>query len=452
MILNNPNIKQLLIKLSLPAVVGMLVMALYNVVDAIFIGRGVGTIGIAGVAINFPIQMIIGAIGQLAGVGGASVLSRSLGAKDFNKANQILGNVLITITGMSLVIIVIGYVFMNDLLRLFGASETILPYAREYLMYVLGGSGIHCMAMALNNLVRAEGKAKIAMITMIASAVVNIILDAVFILGFKMGIRGAAIATLIAYITGGSFLLFYYLSGRSILQLRLQNIRFNLGIQREIFAIGVSVFVQQTSMSLLMMILNNTLGKYGGDLSIAVYGVIMRLLMLIITPLLGLAQGLQPIAGYNYGAQNFTRTREVFKLAALYATFFASFGALMLFAFPHVFLRLFSSDEALIAQGRSALRLMIPAFPVVGFQIMGTTLFRAIGKASQTFVLTLSRQILFLLPLVFILPLFFQARGIWISFPIADTLSTLLTFVMLYKLQKQFQFKDQAMPEPDYAT
>jgi putative MATE family efflux protein len=441
MILGNQNIKQLLFKLSVPATVGMVVMALYNVVDAIFIGRGVGAIGIAGVAIAFPIQMIVGAVGQMLGIGGASVLSRSLGAKDYDKAGKTLGNVIASVAALSLVITVVGYVFMQELLLLFGASESILPYAREYLQYILAGVFMHSLAMALNNLVRAEGKAKVAMITMVLSAVINIILDAIFILGFKMGIRGAAIATLIAYIVSAVFLLAFYLSGKSFLRLSISDIRFDRSIQQEIFSIGVPSFIQQAAMSLLIIVLNNTLGKLGGDISIAVYGVVLRLIMLVFTPIIGLAQGLQPIVGYNYGANNYAKTKEAVKLAIIAATFVSTAGALVLFIFPKVLLSVFSDDPELIAGGIYALRLIVLAFPLVGFQVMGTTLFQAIGKAKQTFILTLSRQFLFLLPMVFTLPHFFNVTGVWISYPIADVFSAVLTYVMLYNLQNRYKYK-----------
>lgn len=439
MILSDTNIKRLLFKLSLPATVGMVVMAMYNVVDTIFIGRGVGIAGIAGVALVFPIQMIVGAIGQMVGIGGASVLSRSLGEKNFDKANKILGNVIATVAAFSLTITVLGLIFMDELLIIFGASPTLLPYAEPYLFYILLGIFMHSLAMALNNLARAEGKAKIAMTTMMISAVMNILLDAILIFGLDMGIRGAAIATLIAYISSALFLLVYFLSGKSLLRLRLSEIRFNFLIQKEIFAIGISAFVRQTATSLLVILLNNTLGKYGGDLAIAVYGVLMRLLMLIFTPILGIAQGLQPIAGYNYGAKNYEKTRESVKLAMLVSTIIGVTGSFIFFVFPEKFLGIFSADLELIRHGTPALRLMIIAFPTVGFQVMGATLFQATGKAVQNFVLTLSRQILFLIPLVFILPQFFQETGIWISFPIADTFSAILTLLMLLPVHKHYR-------------
>jgi len=438
MILSDSNIKRLLFKLSLPATVGMIVMALYNVVDAIFIGHGVGTAGIAGVSLVFPIQMIVGAIGQMVGIGGASILSRALGEKNFTRANQVLGNVIATVAAFSLIITVPGLIFMDEMLILFGASPTLLPYAKEYLVYILLGIFMHSLAMALNNLARAEGKAKIAMTTMLVSALMNIVLDAIFIFGFGMGIRGAAIATLISYIASALFILVYFRSGKSLLRLRIQEIRFDLAIQKEIFAIGISAFVRQAAMSLLMILLNHTLGKYGGDLSIAVYGVVMRLTMLIFTPILGISHGLQPIAGYNFGAKNYAKTRESVKLAMIVSTWIATGGTLVVFLFPEFLLSVFTTDVTLIREGKVALLYIVLAFPTVGFQVMGTTLFQATGKATETFILTLSRQILFLIPLVFILPQFFEITGVWLSFPIADLLSAILTLVMLVPVRNHY--------------
>jgi putative MATE family efflux protein len=439
--LEDRNIKRVLFKLSGPATVGMLVMSLYNVVDTIFIGRGVGTAGIGGVAIAFPIMMIVGAIGQMIGIGGASLLSRRLGAKDLSTANKILGNVIASVAVLSLPIICFGFLSMDSMLKLFGATDTLLPYAREYMQFILPGIFMHSLAMALNNLVRAEGNAKVAMLTMILSAVTNIILDAVFIFGLNMGIRGAALATLIAYIAGGFFLIFYYLSGRSILTMHVREIRFDYTIQKEIVAIGVSVFVRHTAMSLLVILLNNTLGRYGGDIAIAVYGVVMRLMMMIFTPIMGIAQGLQPVAGYNYGAKDYMRVKESVVLATFASTVIATAGTLIIMLFPQSLLRIFSDDVELLRIGGGALRYIVLAFPILGFQLMGTTLFQALGKAAQTFILTLSRQILFLIPLVVILPRFFQLTGVWISFPIADVLSTALTVWMLIPLRNQLNRK-----------
>lgn len=423
----------------MPATIGMLVMSLYNVVDTIFIGRGVGTEGIAGVALAFPIQIVVGAIGMLMGIGGASLLSRSLGEGNMEKAQKTLGNVMASVLSVGAVITAVGYWKLDAILRLFGATDTLLPYAREYLSIVLAGVIFHSVAMSLNNLARAEGHARVAMTTMIISSVVNIILDAVFIFGLNMGIRGAALATLIAYIAAAFFLIIFFRSGKSVLHLRIRDIGFEIPILREILAIGFASFIRQTAMSLLVILLNRRLGALGGDMAIAVYGVLMRLLMLIFTPILGIAQGLQPVAGFNYGARNYTNMNRSVKLAMIASSIIAVAGTVLLSAFPMTFLKIFSNDQELLRQGRMALRLIILAFPLVGYQVMGATLFQATGKAMQTLILTLARQLLFLIPMVIVLPRFFQLQGIWMAFPAADILAFFLTVYALSRFRRTFQ-------------
>jgi len=437
--LDDKNIGKLLVKLSVPATIGMLVMSLYNVVDTIFIGHGVGTDGIGGVVLAFPIQMVVGALGQMIGIGGASLFSRSLGERNMDKAQRTLGTVVASVLVVGAVITAVGYLKLDDMLRLFGATDTLLPYAREYLSIVLAGVIFHSLAMALNNLARAEGKAKIAMTTMILASVVNMILDAVFIFGLNLGIKGAALATLIAYISAALFLVIFFQSGKSVLHLRLRDIGFDLAILKEVLTVGVASFIRQTAMSLLVILLNRRLGQLGGDISIAVYGVVMRLLMFIFTPIMGIAQGLQPVAGFNYGAKRFDKMKKSVVLATIASTAIAVSGTLLLTLFPGACLRLFSDDSELINQGRVALRYIILAFPLVGFQVMGATLFQATGKVAQTLILTLARQLLLLIPLVLILPRFFHIKGVWIAFPIADTLGFLLAVALVYRFRHFYQ-------------
>lgn len=438
-VLSDPNIGRLLVKLSVPAIIGMLVMSLYNIVDAIFIGRGVGTLGIAGVSITYPIQMIVGAVGQMFGIGGGSLLSRSLGAKDYDTANKTLGNVIFAVLIIAVPISVLGSIYIEPLLRVFGASPAIMPYAKSYLQIILFGIPVHSVAMGLNNLARSEGKAKIAMTTMILSAVINIILDALFIFQFKMGIKGAALATVIAYCIAALFLILHFSNSKSLLHLKLKDIRYHHGIQKSIAAVGSASFVRQSAMSFVFILMNNSLGHYGGDISIAVYGVILRLIMLIFTPLMGIAQGFQPIAGYNYGAKNYHKMKDAFKITTWAATGIAILGTILLMSIPQTLLRLFSNDTLLLEQGRVALRYVVIAFPCVGMILTGATLFQAMGKATQTFILTLSRQFLLLIPLVLILPKLFQLNGVWFAFPVADFLSFLITIIMVYPIWKKYQ-------------
>ncbi|MGD8778724.1 MAG: MATE family efflux transporter [Ignavibacteria bacterium] len=437
--LDENNINKLLLKLSMPAIIGMLVMSLYNVVDTIFVGQGVGTNGIGGVAIVFPLQMIAGAIGLMLGVGGASLLSRSLGENNIDKANKTLGNVLSSTIIINLVLTVIGYIFVDELLLLFGVTDKLLPYAKGYLLIILAGLTFQSLSMALNNLVRAEGHAQAAMLTMVIPAVVNIILDAVFIFGFNTGVKGAAFATIISQVIGTILLITFYLSERSELKIQFNKPELDLNIFKEIFLIGISVFIQHTAMSLLVVLINRKLGEYGGNIYIAVYGVVIKLVMLLFTPIIGIAQGLQPIVGFNYGSGNLTKMKKSLKLATIYSTIFALLGTAVVLLFPAIIIRIFSDDPELISKSKYALKFLLLAFPTVGFQVMGTTLFQATGKAYQTFLLSISRQILFLIPLIMLLPNFFQLTGVWISFPIADIMAAMLTFLMIIKYKHYFK-------------
>jgi len=431
--LEDKNIGRLLLRLSVPATVGMLVMSLYNIVDTIFIGRCVGSSGIAGVALVFPIQMIVGAIGQMIGIGGASLLSRSLGEKNMTKARRTMGSVVGAVLLIGATVTIIGYAKLDALLRLFGATDTLLPYAKEYVSIVMAGMMFHSLAMALNNMARAEGHAKVAMTTMIVASVINIILDAILILGFDMGIKGAAIATLAAQLSAAFFLITFFRSGKSILKISLNTIRLEWAILKEILSIGIASFIRQASMSVLIILLNNKLGQMGGDIAIAVYGVVMRLIMFVFTPIIGVAQGLQPVAGYNYGAKRYKLMKKSIVLASSAATMIALTGTFLLGVFPAFFLGLFSDDPELLSQGKLALRYIIIAFPLDGFQVIGSTLFQATGKAIQTLILTLSRQVLMLIPLVLLMSYYFGLKGIWMAFPIADILSFILTVILVYK-------------------
>jgi len=436
-ILSGDNISKLLFKMSLPAMVGMVFMAFYNIVDTIFVGKGVGALGIAGIAIVFPIQMITMSVGQMIGIGGASLVSRSLGEKDYNKANQTLGNVISTIIILALPISILGSIYIDELLDLFGSTVGILPYAKAYMSIVILGAPLVGITMSLNNLLRADGKAKVAMSTMIIGGFSNIILDAIFIFPLEMGIRGAALATLFSHIITMSFLFYYILSGKSSFKLSLNFLKPIYKIQREIFGIGIAVFIRQAAGSILIAVMNKTLAVYGGDYAIAAFGILFRLVMIATTPMIGIAQGVQPIAGYNYGAKKYNKTKEVIKIGAIWATVTGSIGFISLYIFAKSLMGIFTNNPEVIGIGTNALRIIILAMPIVGFQIIGSSTFQALGKILPSFILSLSRQILFLIPLVLILPHYFDLSGIWVSFPIADFLSAIMTVFMILPLWKK---------------
>ncbi len=431
-LLGTEKISTLLLKQSVPSIIGLFVLSTYNLVDTIFVGRGVGTLGIAGLAIAGPIQMIIMSLAQTVGIGTASMISRSLGAKDRERAEQTLGNFFSVVAALSILITIGGNIWLEPLLRLFGATDQILPYATEYMRPIFYGTLWAIMTPAFNNLIRAEGAARFAMMVMILSAVTNIILDPIFIYVLHMGIAGAAIATVIAQFVSAAVVLFYFWSGRSSVRIHSKNFAPRWEIIREMFSIGVSVFARHASGSLMAVILNHSLGRYGGDIAIASFGVINRLLMFVFMPILGVIQGLQPILGYNYGAKQYHRAKESILTAIKWATGCSIAAFLFLMLFTKTLVAIFTSDAELIAQSIAATRIIILFLPLVGFQVIAGGMYQSIGKAKHAFFLSILRQF-FLIPLVLILPLFSGLSGLWNAFPVSDVFAIAITGVMVWK-------------------
>ncbi|WP_440952950.1 MATE family efflux transporter [Methanococcoides sp. FTZ1] len=440
--LGEESISKVLFKLSVPATIGMVVQALYNLVDTIFVGRALGpesVQGIAGITIAFPIQMIIMGVALTIGIGSASIISRSLGAKDYKRADIALGNAISAILVLSALVTVLGSIYITPLLKLFGATDTILPFAYEYTRIILYGTIVFAFSMTVNNIVRAEGNAKVAMLTMLISAGLNIILDPIFIFGLDMGIEGAAIATVISQAVSAIYLVHYFTSGMSSLNFHPGDLMPQPDVFRETITVGASSFARSASGSLMVIVINNALAIYGGDIPIAVFGVVNRLFMFTFMPMIGIVQGLQPIVGFNYGAKNFERVVSSTSLAIKITTVISMAGFLLLFLFPSQMFSIFTTDQQLIEAGRSATRIMVLALPFVGFQIVGASIYQTLGKARPAFFLSISRQVLFLIPLVLILPRFFQLEGVWIAFPVSDSLSFLVTFAMLAREYNAFK-------------
>ncbi len=446
---------KLLFRLSAPSILGMLVYALYNIVDTIFVGRALGeesVFGIGGLVVAFPIQMLAFGIGIGLGVGGASIISRALGAKDTEKARKTLGTVLFLGIALGLAYTIVGLAFLDPLLKLFGATPGIMPYARDYLEVILAGSVVFTLGIAAEDLVRAEGNARYAMFAMLLGAGLNILLDPVFIFGFGMGVRGAAIATVIAQFASMTFLLRYFLAGKGSVPFKPELLKLDSGISREMLAIGISPLIIEASNSFMMIFVNNALGTYGGDVSIAAFGIIHRLYLFIFLPILGISFGLQPIVGYNYGAKQFSRVIDSVKLALKVSTLFSLAGFLAFFLFPKPIISIFSADPGLAAAGAGAMRIVVLAMPFLGFLLIGTTVFQALGKARPTFILSLSRPLIFLLPLVLVLPGFYGLEGVWAAFPISDFLAFVLaTGLMVREYRKYSVLKIKASDEDAFA-
>ncbi len=438
-ILANDNILKLLFKLSAPATIGMAAMAMFNIVDTIFVGRGIGSLAIAALSIVFPIQMFLLAVGQMIGIGAASLISRSLGAHDYDKANKTLGNVVLIVISFALIITILGSVFITELLTLFGATDTIIGYAKDYMQVILFGSLFFIFLVTGNNIIRSEGKAKIAMITMLVAAGMNIILDPIFIFALNLGIRGAALATIISQFITSMYIFRFFIAKKSILVFRVKDIIPDLKIIKEIFVVGISAFSQQVAASILIIVINNSLGYYGGEIYIAVYGIINRLLRFVLMPIFGIAQGMQPIAGFNYGRKDYRKSWRAIKLAIIAATTVSTLGFIILMTTPNILIGIFTTDTELIDKAVRSLRLMIMAFPIVGYQIVSSVAFQAMGKALPALVLSLSRQIILLIPLVLILPRLFDVYGIWIAFPISDVLATMITSILIFKQYREMK-------------
>jgi len=437
--LANEPVKKLLWKLSVPAIAGMFVMSLYGVVDMIFVGRGVGALAIAGVSIVFPLQMFTMAVGMMIGMGTSSLISRSMGAGDMKRAERALGNAISLILILGGTLTVVGLAKSTFFIYLFGATDDVFPYAKEYMDVILFSVVLHAFSMSSNGIIRAEGNARVAMISMFIGALLNIALDPIFIFVLGMGVRGAAIATVIAQATTTAYLLRYFLSGKSSLRIRVKNFLLERAVVKQIVTIGFAAFVRTAAASFIAVIINRMLGSYGGGISIAVFGVIRRVLMFAAMPIMGIAQGLQPILGFSYGARRYDRGIEVIRRSAIIATAFSVAAFLILFFFPGLIMRIFFTDAVLVSRGTHAMKLVFIAFWLVGFHIVGSTIFQAIGKAIPTFILATSRHVLFLIPLIFTLSHFFQLDGIWLSFPIADTLSFIVTLVMVIPQMREFK-------------
>ncbi len=430
--LDTEAIPKLLLRLSLPATAGMVAMALYNLVDTIFVGRGVGTLAIGGLTIVMPLQMLIFAAAQTFGMGGSSILSRALGAKESQRADRAFGNIILLTFLLSIVILVIGYGFASEVLFLFGAQKDIFPYAHDYYIYIMAGTPFLNFAMVLNSVIRAEGNARMAMMTMTLAAVINILLDPVFIFGFNMGVKGAALATVISQVITFFYILYYFAQGKSALRFHFRSLKPDGAIIRETLALGASSMGRHGAGSVVAALLNHLLFSYGTGVAVAAYGVINRILRVVFMPMFGLVQGFLPICGFNYGAKNFERVREVLNISSRWTTYISIFLFTLMMLSARLIFNIFTTDQALIDLGTFALRMIILFVPIVGFQIIGAGYFQAIGKAVPSFFLALSRQVFFLLPLILLLPAWFGLNGIWYAFPLSDLLSAILVAIFIF--------------------
>lgn len=448
--LGKASIPRLLAIFSLPAIIGMLAQAMYNVVDQVFVGRAIGPNGIAGITVALPYMLVLVALGMLVGFGATAVISIRLGEQKKNEAEQVLGNAVSLLLAVSVVTTIISLAFLNPLLRLFGASDNVLPYAQDYLGIIVLGSVFQVCGFGLNAVIRGEGNPRVAMLTLLIGVFLNVVLAPLFIFGFGWGMKGAGLATVLSQAVSATWVFAYFLGGKNVLKLHLGNLRLRWAVCAPILAIGSPLFLMQMAASVMNSLLNNQLRIYGGDLAISAMGIIYAGFMMTAMPIFGITHGAQPIVGYNYGAGKFGRVKRTWQLAVLAATMIALAGFTVMMFFPAQVIRVFNRDnEELLKVGCRAMRLAVMMLPLIGFQIVSASYFQAVGKPKQAMLLMLSRQVLLLIPAVLILPRFLGLDGVWLALPISDFLASLTTGTCIFFELRHLDERHQALLEND---
>ena len=436
--LGTEKISRLLKQYALPAIIAQTAASLYNMVDSIFIGQGVGPLAISGLAVTFPLMNLSTAFGTLVGAGAAVMLSVLLGQKNYKAANKVLGNVVSLNIIIGLIFMAVSLIFIDPILYFFGASENTLPYAKEYITIILIGNVITHVYFGLNAAMRSSGFPKKAMALTIFTVVFNTILDPIFIFVFDMGIAGAAWATVLAQTVAMIIVLKHFSDKERAFHFEKGIFKLDMRVAKDSLAIGMGPFLMNAAACLVTLFINQQLRDYSGDLGIGAYGICNRLIFMFIMICMGLNQGMQPIAGYNYGAKQYSRVKEVFWMTAKLGTIVTCICFIIGMFFPRVAVGIFTHDEALMEMASHGLRILVIGFPIVGFQMIGTNFFQCLGMVKKSVILSLSRQILFLLPLLYALPLWHGASGVWMSFPVSDVLSAALTAILLRRLFKKF--------------
>lgn len=438
--LGTANVRKLLWEYSLPAIVAMLASSLYNIVDSIFIGHGVGALAISGLAITFPLMNLSAAFGSLIGAGGATLLSIKMGQHDVESAERVLGNIVSLNLLLGTLFMLFGLLFLEPILLFFGASSETLPYAYDYMFVLLIGNLVTHLYLGLNSAMRSTGAPRKAMLTTLMTVFINCVLDPLFIFVFDWGIRGAALATVVAQLAALIYTLVHFLNPRQELHFKRDIFTLRRRVAVSIFSIGMAPFVLNACSCLVVVVINQSLLKYGSDLAVGAYGIVNRIMMLFGMLVLGFNQGMQPIAGYNYGALKMDRVKSVLKQTILYASLVMTTGFLIVELFPELVARMFTTDAELLSISETGLRIVFAMAPVVGFQMVVSNFFQSIGHASKAVFLSSTRQLLFLVPLLVILPHFFGVIGVWLSLPISDVLSSALAAVVLFR-DKMFNSK-----------
>ena len=439
--LGTQPIGKLLMQYAIPAIIAMTASSIYNMVDSIFIGQGVGPLAISGLAITFPFMNLGAAFGAMVGVGASTLISVKLGQRDYGTAQTVLGNVITLNLIIGIAFSIITLMFLDPILYFFGASADTIGYARDYMLIILAGNVFSHMYFGLNAVLRASGHPQKAMYATINTVVINTLLDPLFIYVFDWGIRGAAIATIIAQIISLVWQFKILTDKNELLHLRRGIYHLQSKIVKNIIAIGLSPFCMNVASCFIVIFINKGLKEYDGDLAIGAYGIVNRLVFICVMIVMGITQGMQPIAGYNFGAQQFDRVTRVLKLSIYGATAMTTLTFLVGELLPDVAVRLFTTDEGLISRAAEGFRIVVLFFPIVGFQMVTSNFFQSIGMANKAIFLSLTRQLLFLLPCLIILPTFMGAAGIWWSMPISDLIASLVAGVLLYKQFQEFKYQ-----------
>lgn len=422
--LGTESIGKLLMQYAVPAIIAMTASSLYNMVDSIFIGHGVGTMALSALALTFPLMNLGAAFGALVGVGAATLISVKLGQKDYDTAQRVLGNVFVLNILLGLAFTVIVFPFLNPILYFFGGSDETVEYARQFMEIILLGNVVTHLYLGLNAVLRASGHPKQAMYATIATVAINTILAPIFIFMFDWGIRGAAIATVSAQVIALLWQLKQFNNANELLHFRRGIFRLKRKIVFDSLAIGMSPFLMNLAACLIVILINQGLKKYGGDLAIGAFGIVNRLVFIVVMIVMGLNQGMQPIAGYNFGAKLYDRVNKVLKLTIIYATCVTTFGFLVGMLAPNLVVGIFTSDAELTELSATGLRITVMFFPIIGFQMVTSNFFQSIGMAGKAIFLSLTRQMLILLPCLLILPHFFGVAGVWYSMPVSDLLAS----------------------------
>lgn len=435
--LRTTSIPRLLWYYSLPSLIGTLTNALYNVIDRVYIGQGVGAMAISGMALTFPIMNLLGAFGMLVGQGAAARVSLFLGEGNYRRANIILSNTLLLTLCFYLLVSSLSFIFLDQILAAFGGSEQTIPYARQYMRIIIPGHIFTSLSYAFTNIMRASGHPRYAMYTLVIGALLNVAIDPIFIFALDMGIQGAAYATVISMFVSMVWVMRFYFRKDHTLHFSSDTFRIDLPTIRSILSIGLSPFLLHVSTSLVNLLMNHTLLTYGGDYAIGAFGIITSFTTLVVMSIIGLSQGMQPIIGYNYGAGQHKRVQHTLKLCIIVATIITSVGWIVGLTVPERVARCFSSDADLIAITSHGLRIYICTFVVVGFHIVVTNYFQSIGRAWVSIMLSVSRQILILIPFILLLPPYFGLNGAWMAQPTSNILSAIIAAFILWRNQKK---------------